>query len=121
MNTEQERADFEACRLASEFERNVASYVEPAKQPSDTELVEFLREINDEILVTGPNILPYIDKLRLCCAVLERYGQSDQDAARWRKARTLPRSWWRDAFNRIAAEGVTLDDLIDAETRRKLP
>jgi len=43
------------------------------------------------------------------------------DAARWQKARTLPRSWWRDAFNRIAAEGVTLDELIDAEMRRKLP
>lgn len=43
------------------------------------------------------------------------------DAQRWQKARTLPRSWWIAAFNRIAAEGVTLDELVDAEMRRKLP
>ena len=50
-------------------------------------------------------------------------GQEDNtlDAARWRKARDLPRSWWRDAFNRIQSEGATLDALIDAHTARKLP
>ena len=45
----------------------------------------------------------------------------EKNDRRWRKARTLPRSWYRDAFNRIAAEGATLDELIDAEMRRKLP
>lgn len=43
-----------------------------------------------------------------------------RDDQRWQKARTLPRSWWRDAFNR-ASTPEELDALIDAEMRRKLP
>lgn len=42
------------------------------------------------------------------------------DAARWRKARTLPRSWWRDAFNRVSTP-EELEALIDTHGERRLP
>jgi len=96
---------------------------EPVKVPSMIDLIA-----DDAYAATFQSVGQYRK------ALLARYGQPDHfrdaaqmiethatDAQRWRKARTLPRSWWRDAFNRIAAEGITLDALIDAETKRRLP
>lgn len=114
----------------------LAQQTEPGKAPGDYE------DLAHEIWAAAqtPPSEGIEDAVERIIALLERYGVQSPDAAcgtrvntsvehgldtpdaqRWRKARTLPRSWWRAAFNRIAAEGVTLDELIDAEMRRRLP
>ncbi|NGR09343.1 DUF2283 domain-containing protein [bacterium SGD-2] len=96
---------------------------EPIDAEEDDKGILYRRAISDGRLV-GITIMNFMGQYAKWSDDVQRPAEPvkvPSDAQRWQKASALPRSWWRDAFNRIAAEGVTLDDLIDVETRRKLP
>jgi len=89
----------EAHDLADEIDRCLMEVANGERKASEMPLTPLLRAVS----------------------VLRAMAECRMDAERWRKAKKLPRGWYRDAFNEIQRGGRSLEEQIDAYRERKLP